>query len=129
MPFGAAVAILNGKATLDEYTQQNLRSPVVKEMMTKIACIRDPEIEKDFPKKWPAVAKIKTTTGREYVTNIDYPKGDPKNPFSWKELIDKFKNLISPIFSETKQNQIIEKVRSLEQIQDVNELSELLLKD
>jgi 2-methylcitrate dehydratase PrpD len=129
MPFGAAVAILHGKATLDEYTQQNLHSPAVKEMMTKIACITDPEIEKDFPKKWPAVAKIKTTTGREYITNIDYPKGDPENPFSWKELIDKFKNLISPIFSETKQNQIIEKIRSLEQIRDVSELSKLLAKD
>ena len=32
MPFGAAVAILYGKATLDEYTQENIRSSRVKDM-------------------------------------------------------------------------------------------------
>ena len=33
MPFGAAVAILNGKATLDEYTMENVNSATVKELM------------------------------------------------------------------------------------------------
>jgi 2-methylcitrate dehydratase PrpD len=129
MPFGAAMAVLYGKATLDQYTQQNLRSPAVKKMMRKITCIKDPEIEKDFPKKWAAVAKIKTTTGQQYAANIDYPKGDPENPFSWEELISKFQNLISPVYSEARQIQIIEKIRSLEQIRDVSELSKLLAKD
>ena len=49
MPFGAAMAILHGKATLDEYTEENLRSPAVKSLMRKITCIQDPQIEKDFP--------------------------------------------------------------------------------
>ena len=129
MPFGAAVAILNGKATLDEYTEQNLNSPLVKEMMAKISCIEDPEIEREFPKKWPAVAKIKTTTGQQYAATVDYPKGDPENPFSWEELIAKFQNLISPVFSETRQNQLIETIRSLEHTQDILELSRLLVKD
>jgi len=129
MPFGAAMAILYGKATLDEYTQPNLHSPAVKKMMTKIRCIKDPDIEKDFPKKWAAVAKIETTTGKQYAANIDYPKGDPENPFSWEELIAKFQNLISPVYPEPRQIQIIEKVRSLDQIRDVIELSKLLAND
>jgi 2-methylcitrate dehydratase PrpD len=129
MPFGAAMAILHGKASLDQYTQENLSSQLVKEMMIKITCINDPEIEKDFPKKWPAVAIIKTTDGKEYTAKVDYPKGDPENPFTWEELIEKFRNLISPVFSEAGQNQIIEKVRSLEQIQDVTELSAILAND
>ncbi len=129
MPFGAAMAILHGQATLDEYTPKNLRAPAVKKMMRKIRCIKDPEIEKDFPRKWAAVAKIKTTTGQQYAASIDYPRGDPENPLSWMELIAKFQNLISPVYSETRQRQIIEKVRSFEQIGDIRELSELLAKD
>ena len=129
MPFGAAMAILHGKASLDQYTEENLSSPSVKAMMTKITCVKDPEIEKDFPKKWPALAKIKTKDGQEYSANIDYPKGDPENPFTWEELIEKFRNLIAPVFSEARQDQIIEKVQSLEQTQDVTILSNLLVKD
>ena len=126
MPFGAAMAILHGKASLDQYTQENLKSPLVREVMRKVKCIHDPEIEKDFPRKWKAVAEIRTTDGRAYTAKVDYPKGDPENPFTWEELIEKFRNLISKVFSENRQDQIIKTIRSLEQSRDVTELSDLL---
>jgi 2-methylcitrate dehydratase PrpD len=126
MPFGAAMAILHGKAALDQYTEENLKSPLVKEVMRKVKCIHDPEIEKDFPRKWKAVAEIRTTDGRAYTAKVDYPKGDPENPFTWEELIEKFRNLISKVFSENRQDQIIKTIRSLDQSPDVTELSNLL---
>jgi 2-methylcitrate dehydratase PrpD len=129
MPFGAAVAILHGKASLDQYTQNNLRSALVKETMRKIKCLKDPEIEADFPRKWRAIAKIKTTDGNEYIAKVEYPKGDPENPFTWDEIMGKFRNLISAVFPEARQNQIIETIRSLDQTRDVTELSNLLVKE
>ena len=117
-----------GKATLDEYTMENITSAEVKAMMDKIICVEDLEIEKEFPKKWPALVTIITKTGKKYSTKIEYPKGDPENPFSWNELIAKFQNLVSPVYSETKQKQILDNVRSLEQAEDVNNLSILLAK-
>jgi 2-methylcitrate dehydratase PrpD len=127
MPFGAAVAILHGKATLEEYTQENIRSSHVKEMMNRIICVKDQGLDKEFPKKWPASVTILTKNGRKYTTRIDYPKGDPENPLSWDELINKFRNLVSPVFSAAKQNKIIDRVRSLEQEDDLNSFSKLLL--
>jgi 2-methylcitrate dehydratase PrpD len=129
MPFGAAVAILHGKASLDQYTQNNLRSPLVKDTMRKIKCLKNPEIEADFPRKWPAIAKIKTTDGNEYIAKVEYPKGDPENPFTWDEIMGKFRNLISAVFPEARQNQIIETIRSLDQTRDVTELYNLLVKE
>ena len=129
MPFGAAVAILNGKATLDEYTMENVNSERVKGLMDKISCVKDAELEKEFPKKWPASVALQTKDGKTYSTRIDFPKGDPENPLTWDELIDKFRNLIAPVFFETRQNEIIGRVRSLEQEQDLKAFSILLLKD
>ena len=97
--------------------------------MGKISCVRDPELEKEFPKKWPASVTLLTKDGKTYSTRIDYPKGDPENPLTWDELIDKFRNLISPVLGEARQNEIIERVRSLEQEQDLEAFSMLLLKD
>jgi 2-methylcitrate dehydratase PrpD len=68
-----------------------------------------------------------TKNGQKYTTRIDYPKGDPENPLSWDELINKFRNLVSPVFSAAKQNKIIDGVRSLEQEDDLNSFSKLLL--
>ncbi len=129
MPFGAAVAILNGKATLDEYTMENVNSARVKELMDKISCVKDPELEKEFPKKWPASVTLQTKDGKTYLTRIDFPKGDPENPLTWDELIDKFRNLIAPVFFDARQNEIIVRVRSLENEKDLKTFSMLLLKD
>ncbi len=126
MPFGAAVAILHGKASLDQYTEENLNSPLVKAVMRKVKCITDPDIEKDFPRKWKAVVEIKTTVGKAYTAKVDYPKGDPENPFTWEELIEKFRDLISKVFSEGRQDQIIKTIQTLDQTRDVTELSNLL---
>jgi len=129
MPFGAAVAMLYRKATLDEYTLENVKSSRAKELMERIFCVEDPELEKEYPRKWPASVFIETTDGKHYSARIDYPKGDPENPLSWDELIDKFKNLISPVFSSEKQNEIITRVKSLEKENDLDDFSKALSKE
>ena len=62
------------------------------------------------------------------IKRLETPKGDPENPFTWKELIDKFRNLVAPVFFEGRQNEIIEGIRSLEQEEDLEAFSTLLLK-
>jgi len=128
MPFGAAVAILYKKATLDEYTLKNLEKPEIKALMEKIVCVTNPELEKDFPRKWPALAKITTRNGREFSAAIEYPKGDPENPLTWQELIRKIRDLVAPVYTAGQQEEIIDRVRSLEAEKDMNSFSELLLK-
>jgi 2-methylcitrate dehydratase PrpD len=129
MPFGAAVAMLYGKATLDEYTLENVKSSRAKELMDRIFCVEDPELEKEYPRKWPASVIIETIDGKQYSTRIDYPKGDPENPLSWDELIDKFKSLISQVFFSEKQNEIITRVKSLEKENDLIDFSKVLSKE
>jgi 2-methylcitrate dehydratase PrpD len=129
MPFGAAAAILYGKATLDEYTPAIINSSQVRQMMAKIICVENPELEKEFPKKWPASVTLLTKDGHEHSVKIEYPKGDPENPLTWNELIDKFRNLTRPVFSAAKQDVIIKRVRSLEQEKDLIPFSMLLLRN
>jgi 2-methylcitrate dehydratase PrpD len=64
MPFGAAVAILYGKASLNEYTQENLKSARIKEMMRRVSCVEDPGLETVFPRQWPASVELETRKTR-----------------------------------------------------------------
>jgi 2-methylcitrate dehydratase PrpD len=97
--------------------------------MDKISCVEDPELEKEFPKKWPATVTLQTKDGKTYSTRIDFPKGDPENPLTWDELIDKFRNLMAPVFFDARQSEIIKRVRSLEKEEDLKTFSMRLLKD
>ena len=128
MPFGAAVAILHGRASLEEYTQKNIMSSEIKQMMKKIHCVEDPELEIDYPKKWPASVTLSTKSGQQYHTKIEFPKGDPENPLTWDELIHKFKSLITPVFSDKRGTEIISYVRGIELAKDLKDLSSLLSK-
>ena len=126
MPFGAAVAILYGQAALDEYTLENVRSPRVRDLMDRVECVHDPELEKDFPRIWPATVTIDTKDGRSFSTRVDYPKGDPDNPLSWEELIEKFKILTRPVFPDDKLDALVDLVRGLDEMDNLNELMEKL---
>jgi len=126
MPFGAAVAMLDGKATLDQYTPEKIKSAQVKALMNKVVCVEDAALDQEFPKKWPASVTITTKNGNSHATKIEYPKGDPENPLSWEELIDKFKYLVDPVFSTQKAEEIINAVRSLDKGSDITEFAAIL---
>lgn len=126
MPFGAAVAVLRRKAMLEEYSQQFIDSPAVRDLMQKVICVRDPELDKTYPKQWRARVTIETMDGQIYQTLIDYPKGDPENPLTWEELIDKFCIVTNGIFAPEKQEEIVETVRLLDDAKDLEKLCSLV---
>ena len=128
MPFGAAVAVLYRKAGLGEFHLSKIRSEEVQQMMKRVECVADPNLEKTFPKQWCATAEICTKDGKKYFTRVEYCKGDPENPLSWDELIEKFHDLSHGLMSKNQRLKIIDQVRSLEAIRDLRKWSPLLLR-
>jgi len=129
MPFGAAVAILYGGASLSQYREKVIQSPEVKEMMKKVHCVENPELDKVYPKQWPATVEIKTKDGRTFSTRIDYPKGDPENPLSWDELVEKFNGLTSSIYSKARRGKIVEQIKKIDAVRNLNQWTGILLRD
>jgi len=129
MPFGAAVAILYRKAGLGEFHLSKIRSEEVKRMMRRVECVTDPDLERTFPKQWPATAEILTKDGKKYFTRVEYCKGDPENPLSWEEVIDKFNDLSGRSLTKERQLKIVNQVRRLERIRDLRRWSQILLRN
>ncbi len=97
MPFGAAVAAIDGAAGLDQFTTEKARSPRIRELMNKVALVKDPRIEETFPQEWPARVAIELENGQRYEKFVRYPKGDPENPLTWDELAAKFRALAGAV--------------------------------
>jgi len=128
MPFGAAIAIIKKDAFLDQYCMENINSDDIKKLMSRVHCVEDQEMEKYFPRKWPAKVTIIARGAQKYHAQLEHPKGDPENPLSWEELITKFKNLTLPVFQGDRCSTIVESVRNLENMASVAELMESLRK-
>jgi 2-methylcitrate dehydratase PrpD len=129
MPFGAAVALLFRKAGLNEFHLSRIRSEEVKQMMERVECVEDPDLERTYPKQWCATVEIFTKNGQRYFTKVEYCKGDPEDPLSWEELIEKFHGLSNRFMTKERRLKIVDEVKRLEKIRDLRKWSPLLLRN
>ena len=93
-PFSVAVALEFGKAGLQEFCDANLQDEKIKDITKKVAVAAVPELSRIFPEKQSAIVFIRTCHGT-YSERVDYPKGEPENPFSEQEFHDRFADLMS----------------------------------
>ncbi len=110
MPFGAAVAVIDGAAGLDQFTMQRINSPQVRQMMSKVVLVKDLRIEETFPNEWPARVVIELENGQSHEKFVRYPKGDAENPLTWDEMKAKFRSLTGPVLSASRRDEIIQAI-------------------
>ena len=113
MPYGAALALAERAAGLDQFAAANFRSPIIKNLMGKVVLLKDARIEKNFPVEWPAMVTVHLTNGEKIMNYIRFPKGDPENPLTWAELAAKFRSLAARIFPITRCDQIASAVQNI----------------
>ena len=119
IPFCVATALYFGHVDLDDFTDERLKKPEILRLMSIISLKDDPEFTRLYPKKWTSRVQIELENGKRYEGYCEYPKGDPENPLSEKELIEKFKKLCENIIKDDEKERIIDSVLNLEKIDDV----------
>jgi len=122
IPFCVATALNYGHVDLDDFSDERLKNPELLRLMGSISLKTDPELTRLYPQKWPSRVEIKLENGERYNGYCEYPKGDPENPFSEMELIQKFKKLCGNIIEKDEINRITDLVLALEKVDDVTEI-------
>jgi len=126
-PYGVAVACIEGKASLEEFTEEAIRRPDVAEFMKKIRVQHAPDLDKHLPNQFTARVSITMGDRKTDTQEILYAKGDPQNPLSWDELLEKFNTLVpSSVRSRSQREQIVEKLKELENLKGIIEFTSLL---
>jgi 2-methylcitrate dehydratase len=101
----------------------------IRAQLKKVEVVADPEIEKVFPALQRAIVTIQTTDGRELTRQLDYPKGDPRNPLTDREVEEKFEALAEAVISKAARRKVIEAVWALEKLDSVTPLMQMLKED
>jgi len=122
LPFCIATALNFGHVDLDDFTDKRLIDPKILTFMDLISLKEDTKLTRQYPHKWPSHVEIKVANGKTYKGYCEFPKGDPENPFSEKELIQKFNKLCGNIIPKHKNDRIIDLVLNLEKVDDVGKI-------
>lgn len=129
LPYVIAAAMAERQVTPVQFTMAKINDPVVRAQLRKVEVVADPEIEKVFPALQRVVVKITTTDGRAFEKQLDYPKGDPRNPLTDREIEEKFEALADPVMSKRAQQKLKDAIWDLEKCSSVRELMGLMKAD
>ena len=129
LPYVIAAALVDRQVTPLQFSAEKIMDPAIRAQLRKIEVVADPEIEKVFPALQRAIVTIHTADGREFTRQLDYPKGDPRNPLTDREVEEKFEALAEPVLSQAARRKVIDTVGNLEKLASVTELMQLLNED
>jgi len=116
-----AAMLKYGKLTIEQFNPALINDQEVRALMTKIKVIQDKEIEAihaNDPTKYAAKVVINCLDGKKLSMQVDYPKGDPPNPMSWEESVEKFKTLAVPVYGGQTAAKLCALVDKLEEADD-----------
>ena len=126
LPYVIAAAVADRQVTPVQFTDEKIMDPKIRAQLDKVEVVADPEIEALFPELQRVIVTVRTTDGAEHTKQIDYPKGDPRNPLTDAEIEEKFDALAGPVLSGTSIERVKEMVWNLEKLGTITELMEEL---
>lgn len=113
MPFVAAVALLDGRLSAEQFRRERYGDPAVIALMDRVDCVTDPGLDARYPESWPSWAEVTTVDGSRYRAEVQHPKGDPANRLTGAELMAKFDDLTRHCYSGDTRAALLEAVASL----------------
>ena len=129
LPYVIAAAIVDRQVTPKQFTQDRIMDDTIRAQLNKVEVIADPDIEAVFPELQRVHVTVVTADGRELEKQLDYPKGDPRNPLSDEEITEKFTALAEPIMTAESRDRLVDAVWRLDELDSVTELMALTRAD
>jgi 2-methylcitrate dehydratase len=129
LPYVIAAALVERRVTPAQFTMEKVMDPKIREQLKKVEVVADPEIEKVFPALQRVIVRVETADGRSFSKQLDYPKGDPRNPLTDQEVEEKFAALADGVLSTDAQKRVKDAVWNLERVVSVSELMALMEAD
>lgn len=129
LPYVIAVALVDRRVTPAQFETNRILSKKVRAQLKKVVVVADPDIERLFPGMQRAAVEIFMRNGTVFSKQLDYPKGDARNPLTDAEIEEKFRALADEVLSKRAQDKLIAAIWSLDKCASVPKLMALMKSD
>ncbi len=121
IPYSVAVAYQNQQCGLELFAEDVIKDSNVLALTNKVCVREDAQLSALVPNKRAAKVSIITQAGEITTEYVEYPKGEPENPITEEELLQKFFSLAKFGGLDDEQCQvIIDKVNSNDSVKIVD---------
>ena len=126
MPFTTAAAFYRGDFFIDEVGENVLRDPKIRDLAKRITPVIDDPARCSDINLGSTLMEVTKKDGGTLSKEIQYPKGNPRNPVTMEDCVAKFRKFAQysfKPFSESRLNSIVEFVQEMENVEDAARLS------
>ncbi|WP_419878686.1 MmgE/PrpD family protein [Brevibacillus centrosporus] len=118
LQYCTALALVKGSAGLHDFSEEALYDLAIRKVMSRVEVAVDPIMDARYPETWEATVELTFTDGTTLKKHTEYPKGDPENPVSHDEIVQKFLALSVDLPQDSILHDL-QMVERLEQVPDV----------
>jgi 2-methylcitrate dehydratase len=122
LPFLFASALLDGRLSLEAFSEARLRDLELRQLMRRIRIEHDPLLTERYPEELPSRLHVATVDGESFTLETTYPRGHFRNPASLADIEAKFTAMADGVISAPRQTAIREAIASVDRCSDASEL-------
>jgi 2-methylcitrate dehydratase PrpD len=123
-----AVMVLDGRLSFDAaHSYRRMKDKKVQEMMARIELVGDESLFQPATPR-PAIVEVTTSNGGSFREHVTSSRGTPDNPMSDEEVERKALDLIAPVLGDTRSRDLVDKVRALDSLSSVRDITGLIRK-
>ncbi len=122
IPFCLGILALERKAGIQQFRDEVVRCPDVREMMGKVRAYLDHNIEARGYDRIRSLVGVKLKDGRSFQKEADTSRGTPQRPMSDLELEAKFQECASEVLRQEDIAKALQAIWHLDKLKDINQL-------
>jgi 2-methylcitrate dehydratase PrpD len=124
LQYNVASVLLRGSSQPEHFTEEAIRDPAISDSIKKITMAELTQGNMES-----GGVKVIMKDGREFYEFTEIARGDPRNPMSKEELLDKYRTNIefSRTISRENAEEVLKMVENLENLDSVSKLVDLLI--
>ena len=124
-PYAVVAGLLGGSGLgvgLEDFTDDLATDPRRRALMARVDVVPDERCSEIFPNQFPAVVRVRTQDGREWIEEILTNRGGPQRPLSDAELGVKFRQNVHGHLDPEAASRLEELVLKLDDVRDVGDV-------
>jgi 2-methylcitrate dehydratase PrpD len=127
MPFCMAVALLDRKLGLQQFTTERVQDPRMQELISRVSFVHPPEATGyEGMERYPERVTVKLCDGTVYSHEVSESKGRPTNRLTESELTAKYRECADGVIPPERIDRSIDMLYSLEKLADISGLMDVL---
>ena len=125
IPYVVAACLTDGKLGPSQLTEKRMADENLLTLSKKVTVKTDDTLNQLYPEKTSSRVEIKLINNRLLTNQIDIPKGDPRDPMTQTDIIEKVKQYADKRDAHRIES-VITKVLHIEEMSDMGELAPLI---